>query len=304
MKYWWIIALWFVAANVSGQKLTAAWSTDSCMIGEQVTLKIRLENAPKNVEYSQYSGEVPCRVGNGATALTEEGSLEIIGRFTDSTWKKNGKNYWEGTYLLTAWDTGVYLFPPPTIVVNDSSYTVVPKRLVVSFVKKKVNADIDEVPVEIEFDFWRWLKKYWWAFAFPLFGLGVYIALKKSRRKKALRGKSLKERSLIYLEELRKKALWRSGKINEHYIEFSTLLRSYLSGRYEVNLMERTTHETLLLLRAKGLQKDTLERIRRLLAESDMVKFAKGIPDEESILLSLSYLEQLIVELSPLELNE
>jgi hypothetical protein len=34
------------------------------------------------------------------------------------------------------------------------------------------------------------------------------------------------------------------------------------------------------------------------------VKFAMGIPDEESILLGMNYFEQLIVELSPLELTQ
>lgn len=303
MKAFWTILFWFAAANAFGQ-LSATWSTDSCLLGEQAVLKIRLQKAPKKVEYDQYSGEVPCRMKQNATSLTKEGTLEIIGRFTDTTYDRNGQNVWEGRYTLTAWDTGKYIFPPIRVTAGDSTYSVQPRTLVVSFVKKKTSVDIEEVPVETTFDLWRWFKKYWWAFALPVFGLGVYIALKKTRRKKALRGKSLKERSLIYLEELRRKALWRSGRINEHYIEFSTLLRSYLSGRYEVNLMERTTHETMLLLRAKGLPQETLERIRRLLAESDMVKFAKGIPDEESILLSLSYLEQLIVELSPLDLNE
>ena len=66
--------------------------------------------------------------------------------------------------------------------------------------------------------------------------------------------------------------------------------------------MERTTFETVALLRAKEIPEATLERIRLLLQESDIVKFALGIPDEESTELGMNYLEQLILELSPLEL--
>jgi hypothetical protein len=113
---------------------------------------------------------------------------------------------------------------------------------------------------------------------------------------------SLQERTRIGLEALRKQGYWKKGQINEHYIEFSFLLRSFLSARYELNLMERTTYETLLLLRTKNIPEPTIGRIRRLLQESDVVKFGMAIPDEESIILGMNYFEQLIVELSPLEL--
>lgn len=304
MKYVLVIALTILTGSVFSQQLTAHWSVDSCMIGEQVTLKIQLRKAPPKVNYQPYAAEVPCEVRIDSSELTQNGSLEIIGRFSDSTYKKNGQSVWEGRYTVTAWDTGVYVFPLIRIPVGDSIYLFQPEDLTVSFVKKKIGDELEEVPVVVETDRWWWLKKYGWLFLFPLSGLIVYVVLRATRRKKAVRAQSLKERALIALESLRKQELWKKDRINEHYIEFSFLLRSFLGARYELNLKERTTYETLLLLRTKGIPEPTLERIRKLLQESDMVKFAMGIPDEESIVLGMAYLEQLIVELSPLELIE
>lgn len=48
---------------------------------------------------------------------------------------------------------------------------------------------------------------------------------------------------------LKAKGYWKQDKTAKHYIEFSTILRRFLSERYGLYLMERTTYETVLLLK-------------------------------------------------------
>jgi|GEM_PF-1524984 len=305
------IAFLLLSGSAIAQPLTARWSTDYCMIGEQVVLTIQFRKAPKTLKYNSYSAEVPCELKMDSSKLTQNGTLEIIGRFSDTTYKKKGEQIWEGRYTLTAWDTGVYIFPLILVDpgIGDTIYNVQPKPLTVSFVKKKIGNELDEVPVIVETDFWWWLKDYWWIGIILLIVVSILIPIlvlriiKRNKRRPA-KLLSLKDRTLIALEALRKQAYWKTGKITEHYMEFSFLLRSFLSARYSLNLMERTTYETVLLLRSSNVPEETLLRIRKLLQESDMVKFAMGIPDEENILLSMTYMEQLIIELSPLELVE
>lgn len=295
------IAIVWICLPVFGQRLSAYWSTDSCSIGEQVTLHIRLEKAPQKVEYKPLSGEISCKVKTDSAALLQDGTLEVIRAFHDSTYTRGTVRFWEGAYVLTAWDTGIYVFPPIQLLAGDTMLRGQPAAITVSFVKKTITDDLDEVPVEVTEDPWWWLKAYWWLGLFPLAGILLFWIRKRNSRtpKKVL---SLRERMHIGIRELRKQAYWERGMINEHYIEFSFLLRTFLSSRYELNLMERTTYETVVLLRTKGIPEPALERIRRLLLEADTVKFAKGIPATESVLMGLTYLEQLVEELSPLEL--
>ncbi|MNE98882.1 hypothetical protein D3C80_1974700 [compost metagenome] len=78
----------------------------------------------------------------------------------------------------------------------------------------------------------------------------------------------------------------------------------YLSSRYELNLMERTTKETIALLKLKQLDFAMIKRIEVLLREADMVKFAKTELDEIHVRSSLLRLEEIVTELSPLEIPE
>ncbi|ASS47338.1 MAG: hypothetical protein A3D31_15960 [Candidatus Fluviicola riflensis] len=301
MKFTFYIAVLMVSGQLSGQELRTWWSASNCEIGEQVVLTIQLKKAPKNVDFKSYSGEIPCEIKNDSSSLTTDGTLEIIGSFKDTMYKKNGQRIWEGRYTVTAWDTGVYIFPTVQIALQDSVYSAQPALLTVSFEKKKIGDELDEVPVVIETDYWRWLKDWWWTLLIPL-AIFIVLWIRKRNNKPVVRVLSLKDRSLLGLDALRKEAYWKKGDINRHYIEFSFLLRSFLSARYGLNLMERTTFETITLLRAKQIPEPTLERIRLLLQDSDIVKFALGVPDEESIVLGMNYMEQLILELSPLEL--
>ena len=78
----------------------------------------------------------------------------------------------------------------------------------------------------------------------------------------------------------------------------------YLSSRYELNLMERTTQETITLLKLKELDFNMIRRIEVLLKEADMVKFAKTELNDMHIRSSLFRLEEIVTELSPLEIPE
>jgi hypothetical protein len=54
-------------------------------------------------------------------------------------------------------------------------------------------------------------------------------------------------------------------------------------------------------LNAKGIDPSAVARIRSLLNEADLVKFAKSTSRDELIINGMKRLEELIVELSPIE---
>jgi hypothetical protein len=112
---------------------------------------------------------------------------------------------------------------------------------------------------------------------------------------------SLKAKTLLAIDALEKAEMWRKDQLKEHFVELSYILRSYLTARYELSLLDKTTNETRLLLTQVGLRKDIVETILRLLSHSDMVKFAASEPAEELIQKSLFLLRQTVAETSPIE---
>jgi hypothetical protein len=98
---------------------------------------------------------------------------------------------------------------------------------------------------------------------------------------------TLFEQAVKRLQDLEHQGLWRNGKVKMHYSELSLVLRSYLSSVYELQLMERTTSEALLLIASKIASKDLLDSIKGILESSDLVKFAKLHPEENEVLSDL-----------------
>jgi len=84
------------------------------------------------------------------------------------------------------------------------------------------------------------------------------------------------------LKRLLEQRLPEQGLIDAFYAELSRILKQYLSGRYRVELIERTSVEVPALLLQAGAGKEAISRVNFLLAECDQVKFARHVPDSEA----------------------
>ena len=91
--------------------------------------------------------------------------------------------------------------------------------------------------------------------------------------------------------------------MKKHFVELSYILRSYLTTRYDISLLEKTSYQTKILLTEKGLNKETVDVVSRILSQSDMVKFAKSKPELIEILRISTLAKQIVVETSPLEFD-
>lgn len=86
------------------------------------------------------------------------------------------------------------------------------------------------------------------------------------------------ERVLRELERLKKKGLLEAGKTKEFYSELSDILRRYFQRQFNFDTFEWTTFEFLKFLKEKEFEKPVLEKIKTVLDNSDLVKFAKFEP--------------------------
>jgi hypothetical protein len=298
-----ILACWCFAV-VFAQTKRVYWAEDSVRIGDKAQLTILVKNKPTKFDYNPISDIFICDVTHKGETLWKPGGELEIESFRDTTYTQKGIKYWKGVYTLIAWDSAKYRLPELWMTWKDSTFSFRAPNLYVGFVKKKVKEGIEEIPIEPEEDYWRLLKKYWWVLVVIAAGITIGILWNKRRKIKKSEELSLRERTLLAIKQLRKKEDWLHGKTKAHYVAFSSVLKMYLSSRYELSLMERTTQETITLLKLKGLDFNMIRRIEVLLREADMVKFAKTELDQLHIQSSLFRLDEIVTELSPLEIPE
>ncbi|TNE55431.1 MAG: LPXTG cell wall anchor domain-containing protein [Bacteroidetes bacterium] len=315
MKIILIILTLLTAVGIWGQT-ESSLDKKHIFIGEHVILKYRVQlklEEQKKIAFPVSEGTIKCvlRQDLGNVNESNDAELEVIGAFRDTLVTKNGKSYWEGRYTLTAWDTGYFVIPPVNIPFRDSVYQFDPQLLYVTGPEIEQGKDeiygLREKFVEVDLSQEPWWKRNWYYLLSALVLLaGVFWFLKR-RKKKELKPEvkimTLRERSLLAIDALEKESLWSKGKLKEHYVELSFLLRSYLSEQYQINLLEKTSKETGLLLRQLNLSEDTCRTIQVILDYSDMAKFANSRPGEGEIYRNLQQVRQIVVETSPIELN-
>jgi hypothetical protein len=297
-----------------GQTLNATISESVLYIGQPVTITYSVNTEKKDsLIFVPHKESIKARILSKTGTLTTEGAdFEITDEFIDTFVIDGKRKHWVGQYVVTAWDSGMYIIPGPTILINDSVYQFQDLTIACMLVDPIDGVDLydikenfAEIPPKA-FSLVDFLKSNWWWIALIIVGIIAFIILKRrnkedtEEREKPL---SLRQRTLFAIDALEKAKLWEKGLLKEHFVELSMILRMYLTSRYEISLLEKTTYETRLLLTQKGLNEETVQVIARILSESDMVKFAKSEPDTISILRVSTLARQIVAETSPLEFD-
>ena len=83
------------------------------------------------------------------------------------------------------------------------------------------------------------------------------------------------------LEALHHQKLWQNNKHKQYYSGLTDILRTYISGRWEIGAMEMTTDEIVAAMRDIQLPDKVAMDLVAILRNGDLVKFAKDTPDAE-----------------------
>lgn len=306
--------LLLLCGQAKAQQLSASSSAKSILVGQEITLKYRV-TAKKgdSISFNPAIGEIPSKSVGGGN-LQQDGTLfEIIKDFHDSVITKGSKIQWIGEYVVTAWDSGAFVIPGPQIVIDDSVMKFQDLTISCDLVAKDDKIDLydirenyADIPAEPS-ALLTFVKSNWWWMTLILVVMALYIFIRRRNKEdddEPEQRISLKQRALYAIEALEKEKLWEKDKMKEHFVELSYILRSYLTARYSISLLEKTTRQTKLLLKQKGLEDDTIDVINRILSQSDLVKFAKSKPETIDILKISAMAKQIIAETSPLEIED
>lgn len=300
--------------GASAQVLNAYSSKKSVLVGEPVELILRVKTLPKtDIKFSPLLQLIPAKLSTDSSGLAMGSSIdvEIYSAFKDELKREKNYDTWVGKYTLMIWDSGTVVIPEQAIIINDSTYYFNKVKIHVGLSAQDANKDLNDIEEFFadvkEPDTWTTIlvRNSWWivlVIISILFVIRQFRIHKKSTKKKPKDPEiSLKDRTIFAIESLEKQKLWLEDKLKIHYTELSYIMRLYLSSRYNLNLLERTTIETRILLRQAGLHEETINTLMTILNQADMVKFAKSQPEELTILKVSLLAKQLVAETSPIE---
>lgn len=269
---------------------------NSFFIGEQTELIYEIKGIKKTDKLSFIPQQKQIKGAKG---------VEIIGQFQD-TLIPSGKIFtWQGTYTITAWDSGRVTIPTTTILVNDSVLTLNAINLFVKSPKIKegkglydIKEGFEDVPSSTSLFF----QKYWeWIVVILLLILGIFLYFKFRKKKEKKVPEitlSLKEATLKEMETLFEKRMWEHEGLKEHYFQLSLILRTYLGKRYTVSLIDKTSYQIELLLGQLNIHQELQHEINWILNQADLVKFAKSSPDISEVMQSIQRAKEIVIKTS------
>jgi hypothetical protein len=113
------------------------------------------------------------------------------------------------------------------------------------------------------------------------------------------------EEAIYKLNELDSKLLWQNNHVKEYYSELTEIVRNYIEREMQVPALEKTTDEIIEMLRdfqnanTINTSKETIKKLKELLQEADLVKFAKSKPMSIEIEEDRKDAQEIISNLKP-----
>ena len=214
--------------------------------------------------------------------------LEII----DSTRIDTIKNSLIRRYILTGFDSGAFYIPQQQIFVKNQAFltdsllvNVATIAVDTTKVKKFPIKSIKKEPYTFD-DFKIYIYLILAILAIIGFWIYWFVVRKRKETEDAPTYRTLPpfEEAILRLTELDEKLLWQNNKIKEYYSELTEIVRGYIERELKVPALENTTDEVLAMIKdfknADSIEtsKETIKKLKDLLQEADLVKFAKSKP--------------------------
>jgi hypothetical protein len=280
-------------------KIQASLDSSMILIGDQVKLLLEAE-LPSGLDF-QFP--VP--------ADTISALVEIIDRTAIDTAKLAGNTIkLSQEFIITSFDSGVYVIPPFEFLLtnNGSSDTLSSNPvLLYVFTLPKLDSLINalQAPIDIKppYEAPVIFKEVapWIMGTLLVLGLIflIWYALHRRKNNKPIFFLPQKPKepahiiALRELDKLKEEKIWQQGKTKHFYSELTNVLRQYIENRYGIQAMEQTSEETILSLKSANCLPDdlTVNNLKKILSNADLVKFAKyePFPDENNMALVDSY---------------
>lgn len=269
-----------------------ALDTNYMLIGDQQRLTLQVKSEPGiKVVFPQLKDTVV------------QGVEIISGPVRDSVKEKDGRWLFEEKYVITAFDTGVYVIPSLPITVEGQEYNNILRTDPVGFAVNTYQVDPQKGNYDIVMPYatpWTFAE-IWPYVLWSLLGIVLLVLFwwlwQRHRRNKPLFVSKREEippyvRAIRSLDEIKGDKLWQAGREKEYYTRLTDTVRLYLDEEFGIPAMEQTSGETLQSLeQCREVETREREKMAEMLTTADYVKFAKYTPlqDENARYLDTAY---------------
>ncbi len=201
-------------------------------------------------------------------------------------------------YVISVYDTGKYVIPPYPLAYFLSDTATKPYIIqapaitiyVKSLLKGEKTHELKDIkpPISIPFNYRFWAMIAGLVLlALLLIYLGYWLWKRKQERGFIFTPPPppppAHEKALKALQELYASDLLQKGDYKEFFSRLSEIMRAYLEGRYYIRALEETTSEIMAEIPRVLEDRELRHNLEDLLTLSDLVKFAKYIPQQDEI---------------------
>jgi hypothetical protein len=274
-------------------QLKAAVDTTTVLIGGQLnyTLQIAADSMAE-VKFPEKLNIAP---------------FEIIQSFPIDTLRAQQNYLFTKRYALIQFDSGNYWIPPQRVLINgfpkiSDSIPIRVNTVVVDTLKQPL-FDIKPL-IALQRNYDQLIARILWGILFLVFligGLWTYLRMQRraEERKAAL---PPFEKAIEALKALEKQKPQEQEEYKFYYSQLTTIVRRYLEEDAKIAALESTSAELLkklMLFKDTGkipLEKETLERLQKVLETADLVKFARAVPEIGTASRDREWVESIVVE--------
>ncbi|MDH8701691.1 hypothetical protein M2138_001040 [Dysgonomonadaceae bacterium PH5-43] len=286
----------FAILNTYSQQPVIKASIDSTqiLIGQQTKLHLEIAaNKDANLILPMYNDTLV--TGVEVLEISQPDTIDI----------GNNRMQIKYDYLITSFDSALYLIPPFKLIALEDTVLSNDLALKVSTfpvdVESKNIYDIKDI-VTPKFVLKDYLYILWYLLlailiAAPIIAFIVYRLVNKKEG-----SLSFFKKEEIYipphikaiqnLDDVKSRKLWQQGKEKEYYSEISEIMRIYIEERFDVQAMEMTSSQILRSLKGISDIDNSYNKLNQILVLADLVKFAKyrPLPEDNELSMMNAYL--------------
>ena len=290
------ILILFVLPTLHAQEVKVATSTKNIKIGEQIEYKISVQ-APADAVVVFPEGQT-------------FGALEMVKTDPTDTLKEKGKFRLEKAYYLTQFDEGKYTIPQQKIQISHKDFytdslLVEVHNVAVDTLKQPLYdaKPIAEVTSPSSSHLWLWIVLGIVALLLTAAALYFFVFRKKKLSAEEERKKRPPfERAIQDLKDLQNSKYLIESQHKAYYTRLTDIVKEYLEDEVHILAKESTTDE--LLAKINNLQKtgklylstETINNLKRVLQNADLVKFAKSKPSDNNAEYDRETIENVVIK--------
>ena len=266
--------------------------TTHIRIGEQFNYEIIVDET-KDVRFPKFESDSLNRIGVVTSHKIDSLKNQLIKKYT-----------------LTSFDSGQYVLPAQEIFIRDKRFLTDQVLIDVATVEvdtiKQPMYHIKEIQNE-PYLFSDYLNYFWGLLVLlAVIGVILYFVLRDKPTEEDIISRIPPfDAAKMRLKELDQKELISQNKIKPYYVELTDIVRTFIEREMNIPALESTTDELMeTIIDFNGsshlnIPSETLFKLKKLLKEADLVKFAKSKPLQNEIALHREDAEGIIDVLHP-----